>query len=233
MALLGVSAAATASTVATLDNRVEITRIDAGLGARLAFLPDIHYHDLGERHVEMALDAVAEADPDIVVLGGDLVDEETRDFDGLERLLKEVSRGENIAVLGNHEWWSGYSGRAATLLRRNGFKLLSNEYGETSIGGIYGYDWGENRAYHAIKFNGLVISHDPNAADSVSGGALVLAGHTHGGFNLLGLTIYSNSRYTRGLYSLRGGVRLYVSRGLGQMFLQPRIHSKPELLVID
>ena len=110
---------------------------------------------------------------------------------------------------------------------------MFNEFTETSVGSVYGYDWSESRAYPRIKFNGLVISHDPNAADSVEGDTLILAGHTHGGVNLFGVTLYSNSKYSRGLYNLPRGARLYVSRGVGQMHLLPRINSRPELLLIE
>ena len=83
-----------------------------------------------------------------------------------------------------------------------------------------------------MRFDGLVIVHDPNAADSVSGRAFVLAGHTHGGIVLGGFVLYSNSRYSRGLYRAVGGAELYVSRGLGQMPQQVRIGSPPELVVV-
>lgn len=232
--LLGIAAGATASSATPLNKEeLEITRLELGLGVRLAFAPDIHYHLSGEKHVESAIDALKRADPDIIVLGGDLVDEETSDFDGFERLLSEIASSESIAVLGNHEYWSGYADRATAMLKKNGYKVLFNQFTETSIGRIYGYDWSENRAYPRIEFNGLVVSHDPNAADSVEGDSLILAGHTHGGINIFGMTVYSNSKYSRGTYHLPSGAQLYVSRGIGQMRLQPRINSRPELLLID
>ncbi|MEM0481437.1 MAG: metallophosphoesterase [Nitrososphaerota archaeon] len=233
VALLGIAAGATASSAASLNNELDITRLEIGLGARLAFVPDLHYYSRGEKRVESATDAIIRAEPDIIVLGGDLVDEETRDFEGLEEFLGMICCGEDIAVMGNHEYWSGYAGRAVTLLRRSGFKILFNKFTETSIGRVYGYDWSENRAYPRITFDGLIASHDPNAADSVEEASLVLAGHTHGGINLFGVTLYSNSKYSRGIYHLARGIRLYVSRGLGQMRLQPRINSRPELLLVE
>ena len=83
-----------------------------------------------------------------------------------------------------------------------------------------------------MRFEGLVIVHDPNAADHVSGRAFVLAGHTHGGIVLGGFVLYSNSRYSRGLYRAAAGAELYVSRGLGQMPQQVRVGSPPELVVV-
>lgn len=231
--LLGFAAAATLSYPASLRDEPSITQLRVGLGARLTFIPDFHYHLRGEWHVESAVDAVRKVDPDILVIGGDLVDEETQDFEGLRETLNEISCRENLAVLGNHEYWSGYATWAAGLLKRSGFKILFNESTDTSVGRVYGYDWSESRVYPKIKFEGLVISHDPNAADSVEGASLILAGHTHGGLSLFGVTIYSNSKYSRGLYNLQGGSHLYVSRGVGQMRRLPRINSRPELLIVE
>jgi hypothetical protein len=233
VAILGVAVGAVASSTPQLSNELEVTRIEVGLGVRLAFVPDLHFHVSGEKHVEAAMDAIRRAEPDIIVLGGDMVDEETSDFEGFERLLREIYCRESIAVLGNHEYWSDHAGRVANLLKKHGYKTLFNEFTETSVGRLYGYDWSENRSYPRIKFEGLVVAHDPNAADSVEADSLVLAGHTHGGLNLFGMTIYSNSKYTRGTYHLPSGAMLYVSRGIGQMRLQPRINSRPELLLID
>ncbi|MCS7146212.1 MAG: metallophosphoesterase [Nitrososphaerota archaeon] len=233
LSLLGVTTTITTSLAAPFNYKLEVTKLEAGLGGRLAFLPDLHYHKRGEAHVEAALYAVLKLEPDVMVFGGDLVDEETVDFDGLDLLLRELEAKRGIAVMGNHEYWSGYVARAVSALKRSGFEVLFNEHAETPLGRLFGYDWRESRVYDAVSFDGIVVSHDPHAADSVNGEALVLAGHTHGGLVLSGLTLYSNSRYTRGLFTLKGGAVLYVSRGLGQMSLTPRINARPELLVLD
>lgn len=222
-----------AATTLPSNYKLEITRLKVGLGNMLVFLPDIHFHDREEGHIQNTARAVASLDPDVVVVGGDLVDEETRDFKGLEDFLKDLPGVERLAVLGNHEYWSGHVDSTATILKRTGFKVLFNECLETSVGRVFGFDWREDRQYGEISFGGIVLAHDPNAADAVSGPALVLSGHTHGGLVLLGTTIYSNSRYSRGLYSFKDGKLLYVSRGLGHMSLQLRINSRPELLILE
>ncbi|MCS7094196.1 MAG: metallophosphoesterase [Thaumarchaeota archaeon] len=227
-----VSFAGSLFSTASINYELEVTRLDAGLGRRIAFMPDIHYHALGEEHVERALKALEGLDPEAVVIGGDLVDEETRDINGLDNLLKEIDSSERIAVLGNHEYWSGLVEVAVNALRRQGFDVLMDEFLNTSFGRVFGYDWREERVYPEISFDGLVFTHDPNAADSVRGRTLVIAGHTHGGLVIGGLTVLTNSKYNRGHYALKGS-RLYVSRGLGQMLHQVRINSRPELVIIE
>ncbi|MCS7118022.1 MAG: metallophosphoesterase [Thaumarchaeota archaeon] len=227
-----IALAAGTLSVTSINYELVVTRLDLGLGRRIAFLPDVHYHRPGEAHVERALRELQSLKPDAVVIGGDLVDEETRDIDGLHDVLSRIDSREKLAVLGNHEYWSGKVENAVGALMRHGFRVISNGYAETSFGRVFGYDWQEDRKYPRISFDGLVFAHDPNAADSVVGRALVIAGHTHGGLTIGGITVISNSKYNRGLYDL-GGPKLYVSRGIGQMLHQIRINSSPELLIIE
>ncbi len=213
-------------------SRIDVTEIDLGLGRVLAFAPDLHVHYEGEPHVEAALEAIGSVEPDVLVIGGDLVDEVTMGLGAVERLLRGLDVKKVLAVLGNHEYWSGLAEDVVSVLRRNGCEVLVDR--STRIGGtqLLGLDWRETRIYGTVRFDGLVIVHDPNAADSVSGRAFVLAGHTHGGIALGGLVLYTNSRYNRGRYRAATGVEVYVSRGLGQMPQQVRIGSPPELVVL-
>ncbi|MEN3048249.1 MAG: metallophosphoesterase [Candidatus Caldarchaeales archaeon] len=230
--VLGSFATVGSLALASVDYELEVTRLDVGLGGRLAFLPDVHYHSRGEAHVESALRALEGLDPDAVVIAGDLVDEETKDMEGLDSVLGRMEARVKLAVLGNHEYWSGRASATVRALRRWRFEVLTDRFAETPLGKVFGYDWREDRRYARVSTDGLVLAHDPNAADSVAGGALVLAGHTHGGLVIGGLTVLTNSRYNRGLYELRGA-RLYVSRGIGQMLHQVRVNSRPELLIVD
>jgi predicted MPP superfamily phosphohydrolase len=212
--------------------RIEVTEIDLGLGHVLAFVPDLHVHYEGEPHVDAAIRAIGSVEPDVLVIGGDLVDEMTVDLGSVERLLRDLDARRALAVLGNHEYWSGLAADVVRMLRRNGFEVLIDRSTRIGEKHLLGLDWRETRRYGAVRFDGLVVVHDPNAADSVSGRAFVLAGHTHGGLTLGGLVLYTNSRYNRGRYRAAGGAELYVSRGLGQMHHQVRIGSPPELVVV-
>ncbi|MEM3403370.1 MAG: metallophosphoesterase [Nitrososphaeria archaeon] len=210
--------------------RIEVTKLDVGIGRKIIFLADLHIGVLG--HVaEEIIELVDEEEPDIIMLGGDTVDELTVDVKSALKSLSSLEAREKFAVMGNHEYWSGKAGELAENLKDQGFKVLYNSVVSSTAGKVYGLDWKEDRKYPQIKAEGIVIVHDPNAAMSVSGSALILAGHTHGGVVLFGLK-YSNSVFTRGLYKIDGGGVLYVSRGLGQMFPW-RLSSPLELVIIE
>jgi predicted MPP superfamily phosphohydrolase len=84
----------------------------------------------------------------------------------------------------------------------------------------------------------LVLSHNPDTADLRGWGAYsgwILAGHTHGGqckppFLPPPLLPVKNRRYTAGEFSLSGGRRLYISRGIGHL-LAVRFNVRPEIAV--
>jgi hypothetical protein len=84
----------------------------------------------------------------------------------------------------------------------------------------------------------LVLSHNPDTADEPVWGSYsgwILAGHTHGGqckppFLPPPLLPVRNRRYRCGEYSLEGGRRMYISRGVGHL-LQVRFNVRPEVTV--
>jgi predicted MPP superfamily phosphohydrolase len=186
--------------------RIEVTEIDLGLGHVLAFVPDLHVHYEGEPHVDAAIRAIGSVEPDVLVIGGDLVDEMTVDLGSVERLLRDLDSRRALAVLGNHEYWSGLAADVVRTLRQNGFEVLIDRSTRIGEKHLLGLDWRETRRYGAVRFDGLVVVHDPD--------------------------LYTNSRYNRGSYRAAGGAELYVSRGLGQMPHQVRIGSPPELVVV-
>jgi len=210
---------------------IGVTRLNIGLGVKAAFLADPHVHALGDVE-ERVIELVNSESPDIIMVGGDVVDELTLDMGAAAKYLAGLEAREKFAVMGNHDYWSGKAGELARILKNNKFNLLNNVSTRSSAGKIYGLNWRESRRYPLLKAEGVVLVHDPNAASNISGDCLILAGHTHGGLVIGGLTLYSNSIYARGYYELGDECKLYVSRGLGQM-LPLRIASPLELVIID
>ncbi len=207
------------------------TRLKAGIGTKIVFLTDPHIHSLGAVE-EAVLEQVAYEEPDIILLGGDVVDELTRDMKSAERYVSQLDAREKFAVMGNHEYWSGLVGEMAGILKQNGFSILKDTRASSHAGSIYGLDWRESRVYPQLTAEGIVLVHDPNAAQNIRGRCLILAGHTHGGLVIAGQTIYSNSIYVRGEYKITQETTLYVSRGLGQM-LPLRPTSPLELVIVE
>lgn len=213
--------------VTTID--LEVTHLDLGIGKKIAFMTDLHLHDIDDVK-EKILDIVANEQPDVILLGGDTVDALTFNMDIVKKYISTLEANEKFAVMGNHEYWSDKADELARILKGSGFTLLKDTFARASFGKIYGIDWRGDRKYPELKFDGLILVHDPNAALSISGACTVLAGHTHGGIVIAGQTIYSNSVYVRGLYRLKDNGTLYVSRGLGQML--PFRYTSPLELVI-
>lgn len=211
--------------------RLELTRLDLGIGGRAVFIVDMHLHSFEKIH-EKLLEIIVNEEPDVIMLGGDLIDEYTTDIKLLATFLSKLDSKLKVAVLGNHEYWSGNAFNVISLLRKNGFIVLKDSSLPTPFGRIYGIDWKDNRVYNSLDAEGIVLTHDPNAASGISGKCLVLSGHTHGGVVIGGISLYSNSNYTRGAYKLQNGGILYVSRGLGQIF-PIRLTSPLELLIIE
>ncbi|MEM3786640.1 MAG: metallophosphoesterase [Nitrososphaeria archaeon] len=210
--------------------RIGVTKLEVGLGRKIVFLTDLHMGILGHV-VEKIVELVNKEEPEIIMLGGDTVDELTLDTKSVSKCLSNIEAQEKFAVMGNHEYWSGKAVEFALSLKEQGFQVLYDSVVLSKAGKVYGLDWKEDRKYPRIKAEGIVIVHDPNAAMSVFGNALILAGHTHGGLDLFGLK-YSNSVFTRGLYRTNEDCVLYVSRGLGQMFPW-RLSSPLELVIIE
>lgn len=227
------SAAGYSATRLLSESSPELTTLDLGLGRRVALVADLHIHRQGEDHAEGAIRVLEKSTPEFFILGGDMMDEQTVEPRALAWFLRQLNAGPGYAVLGNHEYWSARVEETVEVLRQFGVRTLRDEAVSTPFGRLLGIDWRESRDYGYWRFSGLVVVHDPNAADHIQGDATILAGHTHGGIVLMGQPIYSNSRYARGLYRLASGAILYVSRGVGQMAHQPRINSPPEILLLE
>ena len=223
------AAGVTYSYLETLN--IGVTRLNFGLGSKAAFMVDTHTHEFGIVE-ERVVDILDKECPEVVLHGGDFIDIFTRSLKPLREYLSLLNAGEKYAVLGNHDYWSGKTDELVRLLKDLGFRVLKDQAVKSAVGLLLGVDWRDDRAYEWMGYADVVFAHDPNAVEAVAGGKLTLAGHTHGGVVVGGLTLFTNSLYTRGLYEIRGGRPLYVSRGLGQMWpLRPT--SPLEIVLIE
>ena len=219
-----------------------VTRLDLGLGKRVLFLPDIHVHRSGER--DYVVRVAEKLGPDIVIIGGDLWDERTRGMSVVRMLVEGLRRNARvvIAVLGNHEYWSASKfplREAIAGLEDLGVMVLRDEVADAAGLGVAGLDWRDNPRDYEEALQGLdadvFVSHSPDAFPYLGRrGALLLAGHTHGGQVCLpgSISVATNSvyGYRWGLYRLGGNV-MYVSRGLGEMY-PPRLYCSREAVLV-
>jgi predicted MPP superfamily phosphohydrolase len=208
---------------------------------RVAQLSDLH---VGRYTPTSILEAAAAraraARPQLVVLTGDYLNRNLEYAPALARYVASLPRP-CLAVLGNHDHWSGAAGVRAAL-RRAGARVLSNAAERVRGAGweltVVGIDDGYT-GHHAIRSafasvarpaEALVITHYPPLADAIARleGRLILAGHSHGE-NRPGL------RYHAGWYRI-GAARLYVNAGLGsgrKRGRAPGDPTRPELALFE
>jgi hypothetical protein len=202
----------------------------------VAQLSDLHVGRHTPRaRLEAALAAVRAARPDLTVLTGDYVN---RSLASARELTAHVARLPRpcLAVLGNHDHWSGADGVKAALLRARAVVLQNRSERVRGRGfelTVVGID-DAYTAHHAIReaFAGvprpretLVITHYPAIAHPIArlGGRLILAGHSHGERAIA-------RRFRAGFYELEQGARLYVSVGVGSGRPGPRAVA-PEVAI--
>lgn len=208
-----------------------------------------------ENDLKRAVERINEEAADIVVFGGDLIDEfntyENKDnINEIWEILSEIKAPSGkYAVYGNHDYGGGAERVYAQIMENSGFMLLKNEkiqlndYNINIIGmddSIFGdYDRETITGMLDKDRCNIVLSHEPDVIDFLLeyDADLFLSGHSHGGqINLpfLDSLPLLAKKYTRGLYSFDNfrQTKLYVNIGLGTSQIPMRFMAVPELTVI-
>ncbi len=230
-------------------------------GYRIAHLSDLHGHQYGEDSGEL-LDRVREGSPDLIVVTGDLIDQQSQlaMVPALARGLAAVAP--TYYVTGNHEWALG-TGAVRELkgvLAQCGVTVLSNQYqilerdgAQIALAGVddpngYADQTSPEELAAAIQADEpgmftLLLAHrnDHFGQYANAGYDFVMSGHGHGGIvrlPLVGGLIGTDRRlfppWTAGAYTV-GDSTLFVSRGLGNNTVPYkgfRIFDRPELAVV-
>lgn len=219
-------------------------------GLTLIQLSDLHIgNGVPDGRIISVVREVNDLKPDLVVLTGDFVTSRRDPLSRVPQLLEPLATP-RVAVLGNHDHWSGPAVLEAGL-ERVGIPVLRNENTALRLRGVdfsvIGVDDSTTRnddaatAYRGAEApSRLVLTHTPSAAARLPAwdDVLVLAGHTHGGqWDVPKLTqgIFraGGQPWYRGGYTVRGN-QLYVNRGLGfgRGTRLPRINSEPEVTMV-
>ncbi|MHC4787903.1 MAG: metallophosphoesterase [Planctomycetota bacterium] len=239
--------------ILTEQVRVETARLPPELeSVRVVAISDIHLGlTVGERQLRRIAQKAREAQPDLLVSLGDLVDAEMGGLDEQSEILADIPAPlGKYAVTGNHEYYAGLS-QALRFTRRAGFTVLSNETAvlrpgltlagvddETARSRYFGEgDWDEQEVLRSAPPGDFVLflKHRPLVqAESVPLMDLQLSGHTHRGqifpFTLFVAAYYE---YGHGLVEVASGRHLYTSRGTGTWGPPMRFLNPPEVTVID
>ena len=243
-----------ANTIQKIMIEVPTSKLPAGCQRlRIVQLTDLHLGPfVGLPLLAQILRKVREADPDIVVVTGDLADGKltgrSREISMLKRIRPRYGM---YAVPGNHDYYDDIDD-AVSFMESSGMKVLRTEAIEAGGIIIAGADdkdhlikerWNLSRSETLVlsyereqreKFL-LLLRHRPVVETGTEGHFdLQLSGHTHGGqlFPLFS-SRHRIVGYGRGLKKLKCGGLLYVSNGAGFVGPPVRLMAPPEVAVID
>jgi predicted MPP superfamily phosphohydrolase len=218
---------------------------------RIAFASDFHAGPTtSPRVLDAAIDRLIDAQPDVLLLGGDFVSLRASDARALMPMLAAVTAPlGRFAVLGNHDHWSDGDAVAA-LLEAAGIELLTNRnvalpapFEHVSLCGLDDHTSGQPDADAAFRDSGpvkIVLMHAPSGLLDIGDRPfdVALCGHTHGGqvalpggWPILVADGPLSRRYSAGPYALSGGRTLLVSRGVGCTALPIRMIAPAAIMV--
>jgi len=185
-------------------------KVDSALAEnRIAVLSDLHLGDLTNLdQIRNAVELTNSANPDLVILAGDLIDADGRLTDDLVAELERLNSDTPvIAVLGNHEITADEPNLITTGLHHSeSIKLLRDDFMDfqldtenaDSVVRVVGVDpamdwWDAASESRAIEVVGksleeppsfvIVACHHPDGFESISkfNVDVMVSGHTHGG----------------------------------------------------
>jgi hypothetical protein len=253
-ALLAVGAGAfTGSAVygcAWARHRIEVTRTELGVsglpealdGLSIALLTDFHCSaTVRSGDIARAVQLANDAHPDLVILGGDYVTLADRDYIDEAGDLVGAVRGRHgaYAVLGNHDGDRDMT----TALERRSIDVLRDDRTSLRVNGerldLVGIRYWTRRTAEIGRLLDarapatILLAHDPRRFTEAAalGVPLVLSGHTHGGQVVVpGLGAPAARRFpVLAGAARRGQTTLFVSRGIGTVYLPVRLNCPPEV----
>jgi predicted MPP superfamily phosphohydrolase len=229
-------------------------------GFSIAQLSDVHVGVfVGDAELAIAEALLKKAKPDLIVLTGDLLDNDARLAGQLGRFIRRLpalAREGVVAISGNHDYFAGIE-EMANAVTAAGARMLRNDalvIGDAAAGfALLGVEdvWARRegggpdleRALRALPRLGgriapsldlprVLLCHNPSFFEEAAGRvALQLSGHTHGGQVNLGIRPAD--------YILPGGwvagrydlhgSALYVNRGFGTVGPPARVGAPPEV----
>lgn len=249
---IGAVAGTSAYGVAYERHQLQVTRADIALpavqreldGLRIGILTDLHHSRLvSQQDIATAVDRLMAEKPDLVALLGDYVTWSDRGYvDSCAEALAGLAPPHGVfAIIGNHD-----DERAVPrALARRGFDVLLDERTELRLRGVrlgmagIRY-WTKRQADIKRVTRGfgdtILLAHDPRRLSdaAVLNVPLVLSGHTHGGqivLPVIGAIAARKFPTAEGVARLAGST-VFVSRGVGTVFVPMRLNCPPEVAVV-
>jgi predicted MPP superfamily phosphohydrolase len=214
-------------------------------GLRVGLMTDIHRSALvSHDDVARAVGALMAQHPDLIVLGGDYVTWGDRRYvAAAAEALAPLSAPHGVfGILGNHD----DDHDMPIALTRSGVQMLKDARTRITIRNenvdFVGIRfWTKRQSDIAALMRGaapmtILLAHDPRRLTEAAAldVPLVLSGHTHGGqvvLPVLGAVAAQKFPVVAGL-ATRNRTTMFVSRGVGTIYVPVRINCPPEVAVL-
>ena len=214
-------------------------------GLRVGLVTDVHHSRfVSAAHIEAAVSLLLTARPDLVVLGGDYVTWGDRRFVAPSAEVLGMLHAPHgvFAVLGNHDDDRDMpralrSKRIEVLTDARTTLTIRNE--RLDLAGLQFWTRAPSAIARVLKGAGgtvVLLAHDPRRLPDARalGIPLVLSGHTHGGqvvLPLVGAIAAQKFPVVAGI-ALSDATTLFVSRGVGTVYVPVRVNCPPEVNVL-
>lgn len=228
-------------------------------GFRIAQVSDLHNTEIGRENAKL-LSILQEANPNIIVITGDMIDcRKTKINVALDFAKEAVKIAPCYYVSGNHEVYVSEYEEFKDGLIELGVVVLSDVKTQIELSGekitLVGVDdpsfsWTDNETLINEKLDyilgeedgyTILLSHRPELFETYveNGVELVFSGHAHGGqfrIPFVGGVIAPNQgifpQYDAGIYT-EENTTMVVSRGIGNSIFPFRINNRPEVVLVE
>jgi predicted MPP superfamily phosphohydrolase len=221
---------------------------------RIVMVSDIHLGSIvNNQRLTYLVDMVNQLKPDLVLLAGDMLDEDVEAFveqkmaDNFRRLKPKLG---TFAVLGNHEYIGGHAEEVIRYLDEAGVTVLRDSYVKIANSFyVVGRDdrsrksmGGNQRKNLSALMQGvdnslpiILLDHQPMHLEEPQsqGVDLQLSGHTHRGQMFPNQFITSRMYEDDWGYLRKGNFQLIVSSGFGTWGPPIRVGNTPEIVELD
>jgi uncharacterized protein len=233
---------------------VKTNKLPDGSSIRLLQISDVH-NKRSLNSNQQLIKLTKEAQPDIVVITGDLIDDNTKNLDNVYELVEEIAaiNPRIYFVTGNHEWRGGLAEELMIGLSKRGVTILDNKNEFVKIRnlslnlcGVADWTSGRLELNEALKgaesdIYTVMLAHDPwiinDYKDFVPD--LTLSGHTHGGqirLPWVGAIVAPGQKLfpelDKGFYNLENDKFLYIDSGVGTSEFPIRYLNRSQITLI-
>lgn len=229
-----------------IETEISFEKYSENKKIRIAFISDIHLSALtNKKNIEKSLALLKSQNPDILLIGGDLVDFDHGDIkSNFVNSFKDVApRLGMYTILGNHEYHGDIKGNIR-YIESLGITLLKDSVITVEGLNIIGRDDKTNKNRKTLSelvkevntdFPTVVLDHNPISIEEAIDNKidLQLCGHTHRGqffpYNLVVKRMYKNYHG----YKVFNETHTIVSAGFSSWLIPYRVSSTSEINIID